>query len=930
MRCEVETHDDVDHGEHSVPGSPLFGGLAYMDGSCVPSTIRGLARAACAVVACGADGRPWKTLQMAVPRHLPQTAQAAEHLAAALSFDSLRGTAELVGDCLGVVKAFLADAKKALAPTRKYAGLVLSSYRFPERRRTTAVRWTRAHRKMTDGTPADEAADIRGNGAADSAAGEAVGMHPPLSHDLEVEVDFRTKRIRHVVAAVSAALACYPPAPRKMGRAAPPADLEQARSTSRHLWVWSAGAWRCSACGDYINTSSVPSYRLRQRCSGKSLADHASEYAGRGHRLAKVQSDLPIICCTHCGAWGSRRARGLAQPCGDPTKAGQQAVRRILNGQHPLLVVKGANGKGPRMKANIIATYDAAQGAWRAFHPTEDRAGAREAMEATDAGGPAAGGEEIGGQELHPEVGCDQFGIEDEDVFEHGGALDNAADAGGEQGAEVAQEVGGGVSSVPIHAGANGPSRGHEAGGGPTNRGRRRARGDMLGTHRDFTAEAVQRLGASLRRSDAQAAERMRNLRRRVAAKAQHGVAALPGGQGRDSLAHEPAAPSPTSQRRSRSPDAEARTSEDEGARPRRRRRCIHEDMSPQQEVPPRRGHRRQREAADPGDHLRSNRRLRASGLGDGPGDADPAGDGREPAPPQRRPYGGGNPQEECRLENTDPVGRRSCASSCSHVSDDSFARRAMGPQRTSGDLSSAAPAGSSVHAAAAVGDVGLTLCEDMGHGDVRQPAVRAAASGGDGGQDAVSASMMGAAGGRYTVAEPMAPVGPRTGIGIGIGATRPHIAGGGSGGGFAKPLTRADLLAQLRAGGGAQLPGAGDGASHSEVYGGVYSAAADVRTAVSDGRDDRVPSERAAVSPNAASTTFCCTVLLYLPAAVRQHGQPGASAEAGAAEPIRRRIRGKTRPRDQYTAPRRCDTSATAAHGAETCGCPVVESGVG
>ncbi len=86
------------------------------------SVIRGLARASCALVACDGDGRPTKTLQLPVPRHLPQTSQAAEHFIAAVAYECLRGSAELIGDCLGVVKAFTSDIRRALAPTRKTRG----------------------------------------------------------------------------------------------------------------------------------------------------------------------------------------------------------------------------------------------------------------------------------------------------------------------------------------------------------------------------------------------------------------------------------------------------------------------------------------------------------------------------------------------------------------------------------------------------------------------------------------------------------------------------------------------------------------------------------------------------------------------------------------------------------------------------------------
>ncbi len=506
LRCEVEVHEAGEKYEFSAPGSPAFAGKAYMDGSCIPSPIRGLARAACALVAVGTDGRPLKTLQLPVPRGLPQTSQSAEHLIVAVAFDCLRGAGELVGDCLSVVRSFSADLRRALAPTRKYAGLIAETLKDPRKRRDTSIRWTKAHRTLRGSETAEETADIVGNAAADAAAGEAIALHPALGPDVEAAVLFHTKRIPHVVAAVAAAMECFPPAPRNMTRLPRPATLDEARGKERHFWRWAAGAWRCQACDDYITTPSVPEYRLHQRCSGTSMADMAGNHAGQGHKMIKVESELPFVMCSHCGAWGNRRTRKLGQPCGEPSPAGAQAIKRVLSNQHPLLS-RGGRGAPTRARVTIIASYDASNARWVAF----------DARHASDG---QASAEQV---DAHPEPACADEAMEmdpqdmdgacsEEDVFGHGGSLDAA---GGDARPMQMRPASASPAIEPGNGGPRGGEPAMEIAPAP-NASRRRQRAHTGSPTRNFAAEAIERLGQTLRRRDTDAAGRLDRLRRRI------------------------------------------------------------------------------------------------------------------------------------------------------------------------------------------------------------------------------------------------------------------------------------------------------------------------------------------------------------------------------------------------------------------------------
>ena len=128
-----------------------FGGHVYVDGSCFPSPIKGLARAGCAVIEVSEDGELVRQSLMPVPRHLPQTAQAAEYVAYALAMRIISRPADLAGDCKGVVQMSRAPLQKMLSPRVWYAGIVLDALRHPEQRRRVETRWVKAHRTATWG-----------------------------------------------------------------------------------------------------------------------------------------------------------------------------------------------------------------------------------------------------------------------------------------------------------------------------------------------------------------------------------------------------------------------------------------------------------------------------------------------------------------------------------------------------------------------------------------------------------------------------------------------------------------------------------------------------------------------------------------------------------------------------------------------------------
>ncbi len=539
LYCEVEHHSAEALAASDHSNRMHITGRVYVDGSCAPSVFRGLARASLALVTQSRDGAPYKTLRLPVPRHLPQTSQAAEHLVVGVAYDGIRGAAELVGDCLNVVRSYAASAAMALRPTMKYAGIVLSSYRNLTARRQTTVRWTKAHKTLNGTETAEEERDVRGNAAADAAAKEALHLHPPLGADVTADINFYTKRAPHVVKAVTAAMEMFPRAPTNMPRVPRPASATEARSLQRHLWRHKAGTWRCEVCDDFITARRMPTYRRHQQCSGKSMADSAATFAAAGHSLIRAQSDLPFVMCSRCGAWGNRRTRHLGQRCAAPTQAGRQAITRVLKGQHPLLQRQTDGSNAPRATVRITAAYDPLAAAWVPVHQTANQHN-EDSMDTHTPGGSdgtlgsnnhimevsdlAAADHDV--PERPPSVMDD--GMSDADVFGHGGGFDEF-DAMGADSEEL-------VHRFPVNDAmgterdrAQAPETGsccettsvQPAGGAVTaTTSRRRQREGHDNGIRNFAAEAIFRLGNALTRRDTDPQGRMERLRRRIAAKA--------------------------------------------------------------------------------------------------------------------------------------------------------------------------------------------------------------------------------------------------------------------------------------------------------------------------------------------------------------------------------------------------------------------------
>ncbi len=336
-----------------------IGGRVYVGGSCQPSKIDGLARAGACVTEVDMEGRMVRKLTCAVPKHLPQTAQAAEHLAPVVAIRCTTRQADMFGDCLGVVKALSAPGGTANFARKRYGGLLLDTASNPERRGLcSSFTWVKAHKAEDSARDDEERLHIRGNALADKGAAEAVGQHPQFGNETKALVEFYEKRAGLVIEAVGTAMSLFPPAPGDMKKACHGDQGTAGPGGSKdggggHRWTFSGGAWRCETCWTWLTGDRHPRSRAKEKCEGGARCSELARFTDKGHRMAWADGSLPFAFCTRCGSWASRRPRGLLLACGQAIANGRLALQRIARGLHPWQKREKKGGLQPRTRIRV-------------------------------------------------------------------------------------------------------------------------------------------------------------------------------------------------------------------------------------------------------------------------------------------------------------------------------------------------------------------------------------------------------------------------------------------------------------------------------------------------------------------------------------------------------------------------------------------------
>ncbi len=442
--------------------SPSMHGNIFFDGSCSRSIFRGLQRASLALVQVDDNARAVKTVSVPVWATLPQTSQAAEYAAYAGLSHVLDARSTVYGDCQGVLDHAAADHSRRYDARRKYSGVLLSMRKYPlgtsfiER----AVK-VKAHQHIDSIADEDERWRAKGNDLADAAAKEARKRHPRPPAEVEAQIRFWESRAAHVVQAVATAMVQFPPLGGKLTRRPRAAKAAQEgplrEQVPVHQWEFAGGRWRCARCWTFVvGGGGVPAARRREACRSNRTTAQQEQFVKAGHLMLNTQGDLPITFCVKCGGWSSRRANRLGKICGPPTAAGKMALRRIGKGLHPWQARDAATGKtlsrgrlkivrGPakvtktratdveeEMGPDALTTRGRKRGrsdeeTWRE-HDAEagKKRHVREAQLADGSDEPRSGARPMDEEDIVADVLLDGDGFED--VFGHGGSLDEPMD----------------------------------------------------------------------------------------------------------------------------------------------------------------------------------------------------------------------------------------------------------------------------------------------------------------------------------------------------------------------------------------------------------------------------------------------------------------------------------------------------------------------
>ncbi len=318
---------------------PHLSGHVFIDGSCTVSCVKELQRASFAMVQLDGEARRVKTVSLPLWSTLPQTSQASEHAAYAAVSQLLVGDTVVYGDCQAVINQANAGIRRQLEGRKKYAGVHLAAYRDPaSRRRMIGLAKVKAHQHVETIDDRYERWKAIGNNMADEAAKLACDRHPQPTTDQQATIDYYMRRIPLIVRAVGKAMTMFPPAGGNLPRKRRPAAGAKGTSSSRpvgHQWAFVEGRWRCGRCWTYVLGDNVPANRHFQRCEESRVSATMRRSEALGHVMMYAEGELPIVYCSRCGGWSSRRAQHLSRPCAPPTANGKLALRRIAQGLHP-------------------------------------------------------------------------------------------------------------------------------------------------------------------------------------------------------------------------------------------------------------------------------------------------------------------------------------------------------------------------------------------------------------------------------------------------------------------------------------------------------------------------------------------------------------------------------------------------------------------
>ena len=347
----------IDGDEALVEGRPRMSGTMYADGHATRTGVDELNRASWAIIELSDDGELRSYLRGCVPATYPQTAQAAEYMAAAVSTLVAEPEATLYDDCANVVRDFYLHRDDWVDEKKSYAGLMKQAREWDGDSNLRHVLKVKGHLDFKDASMShDERRNAYGNHLADKHADDAEALHPPILDLLARKA--LIKQAKGVLDVIAAVLPEWPRSEHQYDRT--PTAQAAARSKARvpngmlHQWSYNGKLWRCATCRTKHKAKKLAPYRKRQRCKGLKDALAANAAIDNGHVLTEfstTEGDFTI--CYTCGRYGGTQAKKLKLRCEGKlmtTGAAKAWTRVFERTKHPYTNVSFSNHDALRAK----------------------------------------------------------------------------------------------------------------------------------------------------------------------------------------------------------------------------------------------------------------------------------------------------------------------------------------------------------------------------------------------------------------------------------------------------------------------------------------------------------------------------------------------------------------------------------------------------
>ena len=150
---------------------------AHSDGSCTQELSREMKRGSWGLIFHNSSNKAIARYFGAIPAYLRQSCAAGEFAGLALALELAPRDTSLAVDCKAVDHVWHLPLQKQLAASQVYVGVLLSSYRDPNRPIVKEVRWVRSHRALDQATSAEERQEFQRNDEVDALAKAALQCH---------------------------------------------------------------------------------------------------------------------------------------------------------------------------------------------------------------------------------------------------------------------------------------------------------------------------------------------------------------------------------------------------------------------------------------------------------------------------------------------------------------------------------------------------------------------------------------------------------------------------------------------------------------------------------------------------------------------------------------------------------------------------------